>query len=405
MGEIAGQEIAMSTTAGGRLGTVFMLVVAYIITGGPVAYFVLRKKKKLRWSWLWFAATAVVFTATTWVLAKTSSSIQTPLRHLSIIDQVYGAPRQQVRGWFSLYLPNYSTNQVSISGNGNLLMPWTAPGLSKTPSFADTRYVSVNIDQVPAIFDQPSRATTSIFQFNWSGGLRSETYQSLIRVASGELPGVRRLENDSAIGLDGSIINKMNVPLYNVTVIWITQERITPALRAVDKNGIQLPWANFRESGKPLNIAYSWRLSNKWDPEEQLSLNTFIPTMGALIEKGFDERYQQEHRWDAYSSSRSMPMQEIIKRLEMLSFYSHLKPPVYQKQAGMEKSPPTHDIHRKGGRKLDFASWFGRECIILTGFVQNSSIPIAIEVDGEIIQESEGLTLLRWVYPLRDTKP
>ena len=139
MGGIAAQEIAMSTTAGGRLGIVFLIVISYIIVGGPVSFFVLRKKRKLRWSWVWFATTSVLFTLITWILAQTTSNVPTPLRHLSIIDQVYGAPRQQVHGWFSLYLPNYATNKVSISGHENLLMPWTPPELARAPSFADTQ--------------------------------------------------------------------------------------------------------------------------------------------------------------------------------------------------------------------------------------------------------------------------
>ena len=403
LGSIAAQTIAMSTTAGGRLGTVFVLVIAYLITGGPAAFFVLRRRKKLRWSWMWFAVTAIVFTATTWVLAMTSSSVQTPLKHLSFIDQVYGAPRQQARGWFSLYLPNYATNQISISGNDNLLMPWTPVELSKTPSFADTRHVSVNIDKVPAMFDQPSRATTSNFQFNWAGGLRSDAFKSLIRVAGDSLPNVRRLENGTPLGLSGSIVNKMNVPLDDVTVIWITDARTRPARRARNEHGDDLPWINFQDSGKPLNIAYTWRLSDSWEPGEQLSLHAFVPTQDALIERGLDERYRQEKRWDAFSSGGSMPRHELYKRLEMLTLYSHLKPPVYQKQEGEKQSPPNHHVIRRGGRNLDLASWFARECIIVIGFVQHVPIPIAVEVDGEEIQESNGMAMLRWVYPLDQT--
>ncbi|MBT4583912.1 MAG: hypothetical protein HOC93_02400 [Phycisphaerae bacterium] len=404
MGAIAAQTIAMSTTAGGRLGTVFVLVLSYIIVGGPIGYFILRKKKKLRWSWMWFATTSLVFTAITWILAQTTSSVTTPLRHLSIIDQVYGAPRQQVHGWFSLYLPNYSNNQISIGGSANLLMPWTPSELSKAPSFADTRHVSMNVDQVPSYFDQPSRATTSNFQFNWAGGLQSDTYQSLIRVGLDEGPSVRTLENGTPIGLSGLIFNKMNISLFDVTVVWITDNKITPALHAKDNAGNDLPWIKMSESGKPLNVAYSWRLSQTWDPEESLSLHRFEPTVDAKLAFGFDERYKQENRWDAYGNGAAMPSDEIAKRLEMLSLYSHLKPPVYRKREGSKKSPPSNTMIREGGRELDMASWFGRPCIIIMGFVKNASIPVPIEVDGEEISKSDGMTMVRWVYPLGITQ-
>ncbi len=404
MGSIAAQTIAMSTVSGGRLGTAFILVITYIIVGGPIGYFVLRKKRKLRWSWMWFAVNAVIFTVISWSISRTTFNVAIPLRHLSIIDQVFGAPKQQVHGWFSLYLPNYSTNQISILGTANLLMPWTPTELSKTPSFADTRHVSVNIDQVPSFFDQPSRATTANFQFNWAGGLQSDSYKSLIRVDFDDKPAVRTLENGTSIGLSGLIENKMNVSLYDVTVVWVTDERIAPAHFAKNDNGKELSWITYSESGKPLNVAYSWRLSSSWGPEEHLSLNGFHPTIDALIEKGFDERYKQENRWDVYAGGAAMPQDEIKKRLEMLSLYSHLKPPAYRKRAGSEKSPPTHNNVREGGRELDMASWFGRPCIIVMGFVKNASIPVEIQVDGEKITKSDGMTMVRWVYPLGTTQ-
>jgi len=400
MGGIAAQVIAMSTAAGGRLGTVFLIVVSYIIVGGPVAFFVLRKKRKLRWSWMWFATTAVLFTFLAWILAKTSSTVPTPLRHLSIIDQVHGAPRQHVHGWFSLYLPNYANNQISIDGHENLLTTWIPPELSKAPSFADTRHVSVNIDQVPSSFDQPSRATTANFQFDWAGGLQSESYRFLIRTGIDDEPTVRRLKNGTPIGLGGIIVNKMNVPLYDVTVIWITDEQNSPGLHAMDDDGNTLPWIKMSESGKPLNLAWSWRLSASWLPEEKLSLGVFIPKTKSLVTLGMDERYQQEKRWDAYSTGAAMPQQEQVKRLEMLALYSHLKPPIYQKHPDTDHSPPFHNVIRRGGRNLDFASWFGRPCIIVMGFVQETPIPVAIHVDGEKIEKSSGMTMVRWVYPL-----
>jgi hypothetical protein len=84
----------------------------------------------------------------------------------------------------------------------------------------------------------------------------------------------------------------------------------------------------------------------------------------------------------------------------MLALYSHLKPPVYQKQADSDKSPATHNIVRHGGRRLDFASWFGRPCIIVMGFVNNATLPISLHVDNEEINRSSGMTMVRWVYPL-----
>jgi hypothetical protein len=38
------------------------------------------------------------------------------------------------------------------------------------------------------------------------------------------------------------------------------------------------------------------------------------------------------------------------------------------------------------------------------GFVKNASIPVEIQVDGEKITKSDGMTMVRWVYPLGTTQ-
>ncbi|MDP7008547.1 MAG: hypothetical protein QGI78_03145 [Phycisphaerales bacterium] len=400
MGGMAGQVIAMSTAAGGRLGTVFILVTLYILVGGPIGYFILRNKQKLRWSWMWFAVVAIVFSVTSWVLAKTTAAVHVPLRHLSIVDQVYGAPRQQVSGWFSLFLADYASTEVSIEGQSNLLMPWTPPELSKVPSFADTHHIQVPIDHVPSSFTQPTRATTSNFRFNWSGGLQSDAYKSLIRVVLHEDPCVRKLQNGTPIGLSGSITNQMDVPLQDVTLIWVTDQRLPLPELAQGVAGTTNPWMNSEDSGTPLNEAHFWRLSSKLDPQEQLHLDTFSTTSLTRLYVGVQDRYSQNKVWDAYSSGATMPQKELQKRLEMLSLFSHLTPPVYRKHELDEQGPPTQLIQRSGGRSLDYAEWFSRPCIIVQGFVKDAPIPIAISVDGEKIQSSDGLTMVRWVYPL-----
>ena len=127
-GKIIAQEIAMSTTASGKLGIVFLLVLSYWIIGGPAGYYILSRKRKLQWSWVLFATSAVVFSIGAWIIAANTSGVPVPLKHVSIIDHVYGGNGQRVTGWFSLFLPNFGKTKISLEGDAsNLLLPWTPP--------------------------------------------------------------------------------------------------------------------------------------------------------------------------------------------------------------------------------------------------------------------------------------
>ena len=118
-GRLAAQKIAMSGTASTRLGIVFLLVVLYWLIGGPVGYYILQRKKKQRWSWVWFAGTACVFSIGTWLFAAKAADVPDPLKHVTIIDHVYGELGQRAMGWFSIFLPNFGRSEINILGDEN----------------------------------------------------------------------------------------------------------------------------------------------------------------------------------------------------------------------------------------------------------------------------------------------
>jgi hypothetical protein len=90
----------------------------------------------------------------------------------------------------------------------------------------------------------------------------------------------------------------------------------------------------------------------------------------------------------------------VYRNRKALSLYAHLTPPAYQKNPDEERSPQSSRAVRTGARGLDFAQWFSRPCVIVTGFLPNSEIPIAVELDGTPVAGSSGTTMFRWVYPL-----
>ena len=83
--------------------------------------------------------------------------------------------------------------------------------------------------------------------------------------------------------------------------------------------------------------------------------------------------------------------------IEMLSIFHQLTPPKYHR--GGNKDPKTAVLSRKLGRELDLSAWFTRPCLIIIGYLEKSLCPVPLRVDGKT-PKSEGLTVVRWIYPL-----
>ena len=179
---IAATSIAMSTTAGGRLGMVLLIISLYWLIGCPLGHYVLKLINKKRWSWMAFLAVATFFTLSTLFFASNKSEVEYPISHFSIIDHVYGVEGQRVQGWCSVFLPEFGETPITLNGDSNsVLMPWTPADISMTPSFFNRSDVTVDISKPPQSFLQPSRATTAMFDFNWIGGITQEPFNALLR--------------------------------------------------------------------------------------------------------------------------------------------------------------------------------------------------------------------------------
>ena len=399
-GNLIAQEIAMSTTASGRLGTVFLLILSYWLVSGPIGYFILKIRKKQRWSWVVFSCIATFFALLTLVLSSTTSTVKTPLKHVTIIDQVYGVNEQRAIGWCSLFLPSFGVMDISLEGSeNNLLLPWSSPESSSTPPFVDRREIIVNLDHVPNQLNQPSRATTSNFSYEWLGGINHTFYDSLIDIDSNNKPELNATSGE----IRGTIVNQTTKPLHDVTVIWVTDVRNTiPSLGQFQDNSIA-PWIAPSKSGQPLNLAYTWRLAT-WKPEEFFNLATLGFDPQSTLNTAVKNRYQTKDPNSYYAGTTVVPNKLWRTKMEMLSLYSHLEPPVYQKKAASKQNPKSHKTIRKGGHVLDFAEWFSKPCIIVMGFIDNAPLPVPIFVDGEKNTNSTGKTFVRWVYPFEKSQ-
>jgi hypothetical protein len=401
-GKLVAQEIAMSTTASGKLGIVFVIVVLYWIIGGPLSYYILRQRRKLQWSWVLFVLSAAIFTFASWVIAASTSGVSVSLKHFSVLDQVYGSNGQRVTGWFSLFLPNFGKTNVSVQGEeNNLLFPWAPPDVSMTPDFIDKREVIVNESNVPSAFNQPARSTTANFAFDWKGFVDEQFYNSIIRISPSDRPSVSKTTTGSNFPkLNGSIKNNTQATIQDVTILLVSSSRPEPASFDVDSSLENSPtWINPKQSGQTLQEIYTWRVPT-WRQDSIISLDDLIADSSSSFSNEIDNRYQIEDVFGKGTLSSS----DWRAKMEMLSLYSHLKPPVYQKKPNSKQGPKSHHSIRQGGRKLDFSEWFSRPCIIVMGYIPNSPIPVTVTTNGNKINQSQGVTMVRWVYPLEQTQ-
>ena len=85
----------------------------------------------------------------------------------------------------------------------------------------------------------------------------------------------------------------------------------------------------------------------------------------------------------------------------MLSLFGMMKPPVYLRTPDARQDPETLTMHRELGRELDLSAWLTRPCLILIGYLEDTPTPVPLRLnDDEDPPPSDGLTIVRWIYPL-----
>ncbi|MCH2152700.1 MAG: hypothetical protein MK089_05105 [Phycisphaerales bacterium] len=99
------------------------------------------------------------------------------------------------------------------------------------------------------------------------------------------------------------------------------------------------------------------------------------------------------------------------RALESLSFYHQLEPPDWIRSPEMDPAKNQRWSQRNRdwakttrvfGRELDLSAWLSRPALIVTGFMPASDLPLPLLIDGNNVDESNGLVMVRWIYPLPD---
>jgi hypothetical protein len=411
-GKLISDLISMSQSAAQGLLLALLLFALYWVLAGPGGFALLRQRKLVKHSWLAFAATAALFTVVAWGGVNVLQQRAVSVKHVTFLDHL--ARPAGVRGesdpeferavsYFSVYLPSYGTADVaieSLEGQRDLLATWIPPGPPPQP-FPNVDRYRVDVGRSPNAYSLPARATATQLYANWEGVLPESIGEMIYSDPEDPIRVVTR--GGREVALAGSIRHDLPVPLTDVTVIWIRNNRF--GRRVYEKGENALNVVAWTDRGQLPNSGHMWR-ETQIAPGLPFSLSKFqAEGRGAgdsLLTQSIPRRYIEPYTGDgAFSGPIRLTDANRQNYLEMLSMYHMLTPPEYFKQQAANQITPSMVARRFLGRELDLSAWFTRPCLIIMGTLEDSPMPIPFTVNDEVPRTEEGSrTIVRWIYPL-----
>lgn len=404
-GQLVVEEINLQGRALAGIGLAFVLFVGYWLLAGPLGFTILKGMKRVRHAWLAFAATSAAFTLLAWLGVWVFRQKDVQVQHLTFLDFVQyplddpratGPQAHRATSWFTVFLPGYGPRELELVNQGggrNLLAPFSPPGVEETRFRNVSRYTVSMGD--PSRYTVPARSTTKQMHARWSGSIdEGSPWQRIIQVI--EPITVTRLGDQ--LQIEGQIGHSLPAPLRNVRLILI-EPRHTTARRYPDDEGVN---AFFVPGGSMLNVGKSFRpLNRTMDPNTPFDLAPLSTARGALS-IDFDGLYKSsvgsEDEFGMPPAETTVTSTDRQNFFEVLSFFLQMPPPAYNKQSN-QMTTTQAALQRHLGRELDLSAWLTRPCIIVYGEIHDSDLPVPLEVDGET-PESNGRTIVRWIYPL-----
>ena len=391
-----------------------LLFIVYFVIAGPGGFLFLKQQRMSRHSWLVFAATAGVFTAVAWGGVRFLRQSDTEFRHVTFLDHVVrpgtslgSEPHyQRAVSWGSLYLPKYGTVDVSIEDDPgqsgqNLLFTWEAPPPRQPDRFPNVDRYMIDVGRSPADYTLPVRAAATQLYMNWMGALDPD-WGGTLRVDPDD-PIRITLGPGNFARFNGTLINDLPGVLRDICVIWVSNHRNRQREYLLDDLD-ELSWVPPSRSGQLLNTGHMLAGdagAEPWYPGTTLSLADFVPDGLTDLERNIDKKFIEPEEGDGMNftglGGSNWQSHKLHDYMEMLSIYHQLTPPRYIRDD--DKDPQAAVITRRLTRELDLSAWFTRPCLIIIGYLDGSETPVPFLVDGKT-PRSEGLTVVRWIYPL-----
>ncbi|NEQ54735.1 MAG: hypothetical protein F6K11_32185, partial [Leptolyngbya sp. SIO3F4] len=277
------------------------------------------------------------------------------------------------------------------------MFAWSPPG-SGINRFPNADRYTIDVENSPADFNVPGRATSKLFTADYLGPVSRDWGDMIFERADAPI----QWDNTrGASSLMGQIEHGLPGPLENVTVFLITSNYTGDRAYAFSSASQQEePWVVPGASHSLPNFGYmaSGSTSGPWNPGEPLALDTVI-NFGQTGTFELSRNLKDLVRgYGGTSTITAGAVSQSTARdyFEMLGLYHLLDPPVYLRGQGDGGAR----FRRSMAREADLSAFFNRPCIIVTGFLEDVPSPVPLAIDGAPAEVSDGLTFLRWIYPL-----
>lgn len=401
-------QLAWRAQGGVLLALVVFLV--YWAVSGPLAFAALKKRGKARWSWMAFVAAAAIFTAISWVGARSLRAGGIEVAHLSVLDHVAMGPGyQRAVSYINMDLRGYGRRTISIDArpeepnqndypltldDGRLtLEPHNTifsfqPFGRRDAGFPDVRRYQLNAAE-PEVIEPYARSTAKLVVASWVGNPQP-TWSMPTPESPDTAPTVVTNEYGQVVAIRGRLVHNLPSRLSDTYVLHVTNRRARFTPRLVGQaQGMQ-----------PLDI-YAWGMPDgRWDPGRPLDLS--------MVCRPYDQS-SRANAWVArlmrdvsgsFDSGLGFGERRILRpydALVLLGFYQVIEPNNWM-------TPQTRQAHfaRQMARDWDISEWLNRPCLIIVGYLHRAPPAVPLDVDGVDMSavDQGSRTLVRWIYPL-----
>lgn len=387
-------------------GLFFAIIIfaVYWVMAGPGGFALLAKWKRKQHAWVGFVAVIAVCTGVAWTTALGLRPKRVEATQLTVIEMVHGQETARAKTWASVLVPRYGRASIGVgtSGEGaervgelvgpDVVRVWRPrTGLGNAQSFPDNAAYSVS-SASPESIRVVTRATVKQVTADWAGVV--PTSVGIRPYATPGDPQVLRAVRETGTSrwsVSGTLVHGFGGPLEDVQVIAVLgQDRLNlRGVRATDGlvSGLRLrarslvgDWA----PGVPLPLEQMFATEGSTSVlnEGEAALKRLVPRSGGvqgLATRGVDALeglrgallYPALPPWDPQDNALS----KLVRRTEMHGF--------------------------------DVGRWFTQPCVIVVGVLRHDGETdglVPVTVDGREA-ESEGATLVVWVYPLEASPP
>lgn len=419
-----GGMIAKSGAAAAGLLLAVVVFGAYWSLAGPVSYVLLRRRGTKQHAWIVFVLIVGLFTLIAWGGASSLRSRELTGTHVTFLDHVAGQPVQTTRSWINLFTPGYGDRLIRVGewggdgsggigigsgggGGGGAITVWASEEVPRSVPFPDARAYVMDAGD-PSRVVLPSRSTVRQFRADWSGGPRWRTPLAVGDGGASDDGG--GMAGESSAGgavadggvvlervavrpgrqwrLSGRLVHELPGGLRNVWVVVVPGQ--SDFVTMPDDPRVTRTWLNGEMFALPA--------AAMWGPGQVLDLGEVTGVASQAAHIDLDRRTAKFEGSPFGGAVRSRWGAEQLNELAFVDVFGVPTPA----PAGMQRRLSM--VRRSETQAQDFSRWFTQPCVMIIGQIENGPSPTPLYVDGQLVV-LEGLTIVRWVYPLEGFAP